>query len=72
MKKTMMKTRKTFGTLTQEHIDYLTDQQTLEEWAGKSLETRAVLFHRQYGEVKISAGQLFNVYRKNGIRYKLV
>ena len=42
------KKNKYFGTLTREHIEFLTDQQTLQNWVGKSLECRALLFHRKY------------------------
>jgi hypothetical protein len=32
--------------LKKEHIDFLVDPKTLEDWAEKTLDERAVLFHR--------------------------
>ena len=44
--------------LDQHHIDYLFDQKTLREWTHLSLIQRAVMFHRTYSEIKISASLL--------------
>lgn len=54
------------------HIAYLTSPLTLQKWACRSLVERAVLFHRRFGEVKISAWTLSRVYRKAGIKRKAI
>ena len=40
------------------HVDYLCNQKTLNEWAHLSLIQRAVMFHRTFPEIKISASLL--------------
>ena len=40
------------------HVDYLCNQKTLREWAHLSLIQRAVMFHRTFPELKISASLL--------------
>ena len=42
----------------QHHVDYLCNQKTLREWAHLSLIQRAVMFHRTFPEIKISASML--------------
>ena len=44
--------------LEKHHIDYLCNQKTLSEWAHLSLIQRAVMFHRNFPELKISASLL--------------
>lgn len=56
----------------QHHIDYLINDKTLKYWAHFSLAQRAVMFHRQFPELHISAQSIANIYKKNGISYKTV
>ena len=57
MKKLPIQRRKR-SKLDQQHIDYLCNQRTLREWAHLSLKQRAVMFHRAFPEIKISAALL--------------
>ena len=63
---------KYFGVITQEHKDYLTSQDTLQLWIGKSLSERAAIFNRKFPEVRITRNQLCSFYRRNGIRRKVI
>lgn len=54
------------------HIKFLTSQQALQNWAHLPLRQRAIMFHRKYLEVKISATTIQNIYRKAGIKYKYI
>ena len=56
--------------LTPLHIRYLVDRGTLQGWAAKSLAERATLFHRKFGEVKISPATLLKVYKQHHIARK--
>ena len=49
--------------LSQHHVDYLCSHQTLTAWAHLSLQQRAVLFHRQFPELRVSASLLQRTYR---------
>ena len=42
----------------------------LQKWACKTFAERVILFHRHFGEVTISVKNLFNLYKKNGIKRK--
>jgi putative transposase len=53
------------------HISFLIHLDTLKEWANKTLSERAVLFHRKFGEIKISAGYLGRIYARHGIKRKV-
>ena len=48
------------------------EEQTLQSWAHLSLKQRAIMFHRRFPEVKISASTLARFYQANGIRYKYI
>ena len=52
------------------HIGYLVSSFTLKECAHLSLAERASLFHRRFGEVKISPTSFRRIYLKNKIRFK--
>ena len=39
---------------------------------GQTLEQRALTFHRKYPEVKISPNKLYLIYRRAGIKYKMI
>ena len=54
------------------HIEYLTNRETLKEWAHLSLKQRSQMFHRQFGEVKASANLIRKTYLKQGIRFKTI
>ena len=58
--------------LAKNHIDYLVDEQTLKYWAHLSLKQRAVVFHRQFPELRISASQINRIYKEHGIRFKYI
>ena len=57
MKKHLNQRRKR-SKLDQHHVDYLCNQKTLREWAHLSLIQRAVMSHRTFPEIKISASLL--------------
>ena len=48
--------------LKREHIHFLTMDDTVKDWAQKTLTERCVLFHRLYSEVKISHAHLAHIY----------
>ena len=54
MQKLPIQRRKRYK-LDSHHVDYLCNQKTLKEWAHLSLLQRAVMFHRTFPEIKISA-----------------
>ena len=56
--------------LSAKHIAYLTSPLTLQKWACRTLAERIVLFHRQFGEIKISSWTLSRIYNKAGIKRK--
>jgi transposase/DNA-binding transcriptional MerR regulator len=58
--------------LEQQHIDFLTSQDTLRLWAGKSLLMRCQLFHRKFTDRWTYPLQLSKVYKANGITLKKV
>ena len=57
-------------TLSPEHVEYLTSPMILQKRACRTLAERVVLFHRRFGEVTISVKTLYNLYRKNGSKWK--
>ena len=58
--------------LEQEHIDFLTNKDTLQLWAGKTLKQRTVLFHRMFPNKRIAMNSLRRLYLKHGIKRKKV
>ena len=58
--------------LNQEHIDFLTSDQTLEIWAGKTMLERTVLFHRRFPDKRIAATSLRRLYLAHKIKRKKV
>ena len=56
--------------LTQQHIGYLVAPSTLQESAHLSLAERAELFHRRFGEVKVSPSTIRRIYLRHKIRFK--
>ena len=55
---------------TQQHIGYLVSPSTLQESAHLSLAERAQMFHRRFGEKKISPSTIRRIYLKHKIRWK--
>ena len=64
--------RKKARMLDQEHIDFLLNLKTLEEWAGFTLKKRAKLFHRRFTDKRIAVTSLRRLYLKHGIKRKKV
>jgi len=58
--------------LGQEHVDFLTSMHTLEQWAGLTMQQRAVLFHRRFPDKRIAITTLRRLYLRHGIRRKKV
>jgi hypothetical protein len=55
---------------TQQHIGYLVSPSTLQEIAHLSLAERAQMFHRRFGEKKISPSTIRSIYLNLKIRFK--
>ena len=55
-----------------EHLHFLTSLHTLEEWAGRTMVERTVLFHRQFPNKRIAVTSLRRLYLKNGICCKKI
>ena len=53
-----------------QHIAYLVSSSTLQDCACLSLVERAQIFHRQFGEIKISPTTIRRIYLKHKIRFK--
>ena len=58
--------------LDQEHINFLTSEETLLAWITKSIPERCTLFHRTYTDKFIKPWRLRAVYRVNGIKKKVI
>ena len=58
--------------LSEEHIQFLSDDHTLNAWAHLSLAQRAVLFHRQFPELRVSPSLLHRTYQRLGIKFKQI
>jgi transposase len=56
--------------LSAQHLAYLVSPMVLQKWACKTLAERVVLFHRRFGEAKISTQTLLQAYKKSGIKRK--
>ncbi|MFM7726987.1 MAG: hypothetical protein ACKO7B_09800 [Flavobacteriales bacterium] len=54
----------------QHHIGYLVSSTTLQESAHLSFVERAQMFHRKFGEVKISPSSIRCIYLRHKIRFK--
>ena len=55
-----------------EHVQFLTDMHTLEQWAGKTMAERTVLFHRRFPDKRIAVTSLRRLYLKHKVRRKRV
>ena len=58
--------------LEEQHINFLTSYETLEEWAGYTLKYRTKLFHRKFTDKRIAVTCLRRLYLKHGIKCKKV
>ena len=58
--------------LKQEHLEYLGSSDTLNRWAGYSLKERALFFHRQFPDTKISKTLLWRTYKLFNIKFKVI
>ena len=47
-------------------------ESTITKQAGRSLDERAVMFHRRFPEVRISRQQLRSIYKLHGIKKKAI
>ncbi len=64
--------RRSRSKVTADHIDYLVSTDTLRAWSHLSLEQRVKYFHRQFPDITISPFTLWSIYRKHGIKYKVI
>ena len=58
--------------LSAKYLAYGASPMVLHKWACKTLAERVVLFHRRFGEAKISTQTLFQAYNKSGIKRKAI
>ena len=73
-KSRMLPLRQRYGYrfLNEEHIEFLTSEETLQRWSGKSLARRCTLFHRHFGNHRINPTLLRKVYRLHKIKRKRI
>lgn len=66
--------RKRYGLrfLTAEHVDFLKAPETLQQWTGRTLKERCVLFHRHFGNHRINPTLLRSFYQLHKIKRKRV
>ena len=69
---TTLSPRKRVRKLDQEHLDFLLNQRTLEQWSGLTLQERTVRFHRVYPDKRIAVTSLRRLYLKHGINRKKI
>jgi transposase len=60
------------GKLSLQHIQYLTADATLDDWAHLSLKERAIMFHRQFPELHVSPTLIRRVYHQFKISFKSI
>jgi transposase len=58
--------------ITDDHIEFLINKDTLDQQAGLSLDERVILFHRSFPEIKITQTTLARIYSKNGVKFKKI
>ena len=58
--------------LDKQHVDFLLNPRTLEQWAGLTMKQRSVLFHRQFTNKRVAVTSLRRLYLSHGIRRKKV
>ena len=57
---------------TEEQIEYLTSNRTLNRWATKSLEERVQLFKKRYPHIHMTVYKLRKLYSKYKVRKKVI
>ena len=67
-----LKPDKQLRKLDKEHVDFLLNERVLEQWAGRTMKERTVLFHRQFPDKRIAVTSLRRLYLKHKIRRKRV
>ena len=55
-----------------EHLHFLIDMHTLEQWSGLTMKQRTVLFHRRFTDKRIAVTSLRRLYLRHGIRCKKI
>ena len=58
--------------LEEEHVAFLLNERVLEQWAGKTMKERTVLFHRRFPDKRIAVTSLRRLYVKHKVRRKRV
>ena len=58
--------------LNQEHINFLTSEETLKAWITKSIKERCIFFHRSYPDKFIKPWRLLAIYKANLIKRKVI
>ncbi len=47
-------------------------EQTLNQWASLSIKQRAKMFHRRFGEIKVSPTTIWRAFKKEDIKFKFI
>jgi len=58
--------------LGEEHVAFLLNERVLEQWSGKTMKERTVLFHRRFPDKRIAVTSLRRLYLKHTVRRKRV
>ena len=58
--------------LTKAFVKHATNESTLRKMAGKSLDERCILLHRDMPDVKIKGKTLSSIYKAHGIKKKVI
>ena len=72
LSKTSCKRKNLSRQLDQAHVDFLTNERTLELWAGKTLKERTALFRRRFPAKRIAVTSLRKLYLRHKIKRKKV
>ena len=66
--------RKRYGMrfLSEEHVKFLLDSETLHNWIGLSLKERCIMFHRHFGNHRINPTLLRKFYLQHKIKKKKI
>jgi hypothetical protein len=64
--------RRRLHKLSQSHVRYLIDRETLRSWAGYTLAERTALFERRFHSKRLAVTTLRRVYLTNGVKRKKV
>ena len=58
--------------LSEDHVRFLTSEDTLEKWSGLTVLERTIKFGLKFPNKRIAVTSLRNLYLKNGIKFKSV